>query len=178
MGGPINVLVNNVGIVFNGDVTSIPLGRWELLTNVNLIGCFNCTKACVERFLKGSGGNIVNVSSISSLRALRSEVAYASSKAGVNSLALSVAREFAGRGVRCNCIMPGIIETPLVANASAGQDIEKIMAERHAQSPTGRMGDAWDVANAALYFASDAAKYTNGVQMPVDGAYTQQVLPD
>jgi len=79
--------------------------------------------------------------------------------------------------VRCNTIMPGIIETPLVANAASGQDIEKIMAERHAQSPTGRMGDAWDIAYAALYLASDVARYTNGLQMPVDGAFTQQVLP-
>merc|ERR1740129_1450626 len=92
-------------------------------------------------------------------------------------MTMSVAREFAGERVRCNCILPGIIETPLVANMVGSQDLDQAMAARHAQSPTGRMGDAWDIAHAAVYLASDEARYTNGVIMPVDGSFTAQVLP-
>jgi len=178
--GPVTTLVNNVGLVCPGDVTSVPLDKWEFINNINLMGAYNCTRACVSSFVKsGKKCSIVNVSSISSLRAIRSEVAYAASKGGMNSLSLSVGRELAGRNVRVNTVAPGLVETPLVWNAykdKSPEELKEIMAARHSQSPTGTMGDAWDIAHACVYFGSDESSYANGVLMAVDGGFTQQVL--
>jgi len=176
--GSISILVNNVGLVCPGDCTSVPLEKWEMVNNVNLLGPFNAIKACIPRFLaSGRGGNIINIGSISAIRVLRAEVTYASTKGALNSLTLSVAREFARNGIRCNCVLPGIIETPLVHNMVAGPDSKRTLSARDQMSPTGKMGDAWDIAYAAVYLASSEARYANGLIMPVDGAYTQQILP-
>lgn len=99
----------------------------------------------------------------------------------MNTITFSIGRELASKNIRCNNVSPGIIETPLVWNAykdKGPEELQKIMAERHAQSPTGKMGDAWDIAHACVYFGSDEARYCNGVTMAVDGSFTQQVMPN
>jgi len=123
--------------------------------------------------LRQGRGAIVNVSSIGSIRWTGlSYVAYATSKAAVNQLTQSVALEYAARGIRCNAVLPGLMDTPLVQTGLAAAyegDVEAARAERNARSPTGKMGDAWDVANASLYLASDESSYVNGHLLVVDG---------
>lgn len=179
--GPITTLVNNVGLVCPGDVVSVPLEKWEFINLINLSGVFNCSKACLTSSLKRGAPplSIVNISSVSSLRALRSEVSYAASKAAVNALTMALARELADRSIRVNSIAPGLLETPLVLNTlrdKSPEEIAEAMAARHALSPTGKMGDAWDIAHACVYLASEEATYANGITMAVDGGLTQQVL--
>jgi NAD(P)-dependent dehydrogenase (short-subunit alcohol dehydrogenase family) len=118
-------------------------------------------------------GAIVNVSSIGSIRWTGiSYLAYATSKAAVNQLTQSVALEYAAKGIRCNAVLPGLMDTPLVQTglaAAYGGDLEAARISRDARSPTGRMGDAWDVAHASLFLASDESSYVNGHLLVVDG---------
>jgi NAD(P)-dependent dehydrogenase (short-subunit alcohol dehydrogenase family) len=118
-------------------------------------------------------GAIVNVSSIGSIRWTGLPyLAYATSKAAVNQLTRSMALEYAATGIRCNAVLPGLMDTPLVQSGLAeayGGDIAAARAERDARCPTGRMGDAWDVAHASLYLASDESRYVNGHLLVVDG---------
>ena len=103
------------------------------------------------------------------------EVAYYASKAGVDHLTRSVAVKYADKGIRCNAIQPGLMNTPLLYGnkevvIDAHGSIEAMIADRNAASPTGKMGEAWDIANAAVFLASDKAAYINGVILPVEGS--------
>jgi NAD(P)-dependent dehydrogenase (short-subunit alcohol dehydrogenase family) len=118
--------------------------------------------------LAAGRGVVINVSSLASIRDTGYVYpAYSAAKAGVNQLTVSLALTYAGRGIRANAILPGLIDTPLVS-AQLTDDPESLAA-RHARSPTGRMGTPYDVANAAVFLASDRAAYVNGVCLPVDG---------
>jgi NAD(P)-dependent dehydrogenase (short-subunit alcohol dehydrogenase family) len=129
---------------------------------------------------KQGGGAIVNLSSIAGLRHLGNELAaYAASKAGVQQLSRVTAVRYAAQGVRVNTVIPGLMNTPLVAerlakSQSAG-DAAALIAKRHARTPTGRMGDAWDVAWAVVYLASDEAKFVTGAEIVVDGGLTATI---
>jgi NAD(P)-dependent dehydrogenase (short-subunit alcohol dehydrogenase family) len=119
-------------------------------------------------------GVITNISSVAGIRISGYDMtAYSTSKAAVNQLTRSIALQYATKGIRANAILPGLIDTPLVRHGEGFQghhgDIEKQITERNAMSPTGQMGDAWDVAHAAVFLASREAKYINGVLLPVDG---------
>jgi NAD(P)-dependent dehydrogenase (short-subunit alcohol dehydrogenase family) len=123
------------------------------------------------------GGAIVNLSSIAAHRNIGNDLmAYAASKSAVTALSRMIAVRYAPHQVRCNVVTPGLMHTPLVEARLAGQrgggDVASIIAKRNAQPPMGRMGDAWDIAYAALYLASDEAKYVTGAEIIVDGGLT------
>jgi len=140
---------------------------------INVTSMFLTCQAVLPLFLEQGGGVIVNVSSLSAVKAARPELAYATSKGAVNALTINIAMEFAGRNIRCNALVPGLISTPMVADTMkdiyGDGGIEEMVAARDALSPTGRMGEAWDVAAAAVFLASDEARYINGMLLHVDG---------
>ena len=125
-------------------------------------------------------GAIVNISSITGIRWLGVPyVSYSATKAAITQLTQSIAMQYAKQGIRANSILPGLMNTPMVAqslaDAYADGDVDKMLAIRDSQCPTGKMGDAWDVAYAALFLASDEAKYITGTQLVVDGGLTCKI---
>jgi NAD(P)-dependent dehydrogenase (short-subunit alcohol dehydrogenase family) len=177
--GRIDVLDNNVGIAEMGSVVEVTEAEWERVFAVNLKSAFLAMKHVIPVMQKQGGGSIINISSIASIRHLGiSYVSYGATKAAMNMLTKTTAVEFARDHVRVNAILPGLMKTPMVehsaglaASYSAG-DVEAMWRARDAQVPMGHMGDAWDVANAALFLASDESKYVTGIELIVDGGIT------
>lgn len=172
--GRIDILYNNVGIEHRGGVIDTPEEAWDRVHEVNLKSVFLACKWVVPRMIAQGGGVILNVSSTASLRWGPAEyIAYHSSKAGLNHLSRIMARQYAPHGVRCNVIAPGMIDTPHIRTLyrdKTPEELAAIQADRSARCPMGRQGSCWDVANAALFLASDEAAYVSGVILPVDGA--------
>lgn len=171
--GRVDILHNNVGIASLGGPVETTLATWERVMRVNVTSMFLTCRHVIPLFLEQGGGAIVNISSLSGVKAARAELAYATSKGAVNALTINIAMQYARAGIRCNAIVPGLINTPMVADALTAHygdgGVEAMVSARDALSPTGRMGEAWDVANAAVFLASDEAKYINGMLMHVDG---------
>ena len=174
----LDVLNNNVGIVEVGDVVELPEERWDHIFDVNLKSCFLAMKHAIPVMDRQGGGSIVNISSITSIRHTGVRYAgYYATKAAMNQLTASTAVDVASRNIRVNAILPGLMKTPMVAAAGLADsysdgDVEEMWRTRDAQVPMGRMGDAWDVAYAALFLASDEARYITGVALAVDGGIT------
>jgi NAD(P)-dependent dehydrogenase (short-subunit alcohol dehydrogenase family) len=177
--GRIDILHNNVGIG-GGDagVTRLTEEAWDRIFNVNLKGMFLTCKHVLPVMRKQGGGAIVNISSVAAV-ASTGIVAYKTSKAGVNALSHAMAMSSAKHGIRVNCIMPGLMNTPMAIESWVGVlDIsrDELVARRDAQVPLrGKMGTAWDVAHAALFLASDEAGFITGVILPVDGGQSGKV---
>lgn len=170
----IDILQNNVGIAVMGGPIELDEAAWRRVLDVNLTSVFLACKHVLPVMLAHGKGAIVNVSSIAAVRWVGYPYAsYYASKGGLNQFTSGLALQYAAQGIRANAIMPGLMDTPLIRSQIAGQyaDVETMIRERDAKSPTGKMGDAWDVANAALFLASDEAKYVNGVCLPVDGGH-------
>ncbi|ORI19529.1 3-oxoacyl-ACP reductase [Rhodococcus sp. 1163] len=174
--GRVDIPDNNVGIASVGGVTDLAPEEWDRVFRVNVTGAFSTMRHVIPHILKTGGGSIVNISSLAGIR--WSGVPYASyyaSKAALNHLSRTTAAEFAAAGVRVNLVLPGSMATPMVthvsglASAYSSDDVEGMMRTRDRQVPIGHMGDAWDVANAALFLASDRAKYVTGLELVVDG---------
>lgn len=174
--GQIDILVNNVGRSEPGDPVTMDEEVWDEQMNVNLKSAFLCCKEVLPIMERQGGGSVVNVASIAGLRYIgKPQVAYSAAKAALMQLTATTAVVYAQRGVRLNCVVPGLVFTPLVrrlADKYAKGDFEGYVAHRHQQVPMGRMGDAWDVANAALFLASDESKYITAQQLVVDGGIT------
>jgi len=172
--GRLDVLINNVGIG-GGDAPAHRLeeAAFDRILSVNLKGMWLTIKAALPVMREQQGGAIVNISSLAA-RAGGIQLAYEVSKAGVNRLTTSVAQSNARYGVRCNAIMMGYMDTPMAVSGIAsatGRPTAEVRAERDARVPLGgRMGDGWDTAYAALFLASDEAKFISGAILPVDGA--------
>ena len=173
------MLDNNVGIAEMGSVVSVPEASWDHVFNVNLKSAFLAMKHVIPVMEKQGGGSIINISSIASIRHLGiSYVSYGTSKAAMNQMTRTTAVEFASKRIRVNAILPGLMKTPMVEHSAglaasyAGGDVEAMWRARDAQVPMGHMGDAWDVANAALFLASDESKYVTGLELIVDGGIT------
>ena len=170
--GRIDVLHNNVGVVEMGDPVALGVERWQRALDLNLTGAFLACKHVLPVMLRAGKGAIVNVSSIAGERlGPYPHFAYAAAKAGLNQFTRALAVHYAARGVRANAVVPGLIDTPLIDRQILGQhgDRASMVAARRRRVPMGRMGDAWDVARAALFLASDEAAYITGVCLPVDG---------
>jgi NAD(P)-dependent dehydrogenase (short-subunit alcohol dehydrogenase family) len=177
--GRIDVLDNNVGIAEMGDVVEVTEAEWDRVFAVNLKSAFLAMKHVIPVMQKQGGGSIINISSIASIRHLGiSYVSYGTSKAAMNMMTRTTAVQFARDHVRVNAILPGLMKTPMVAHSAglaasyAAGDVEAMWRARDAQVPMGHMGDAWDVANAALFLASDESKYVTGIELVVDGGLT------
>jgi NAD(P)-dependent dehydrogenase (short-subunit alcohol dehydrogenase family) len=146
---------------------------------INVDTVFLTAKHVLPTMLTNRRGAIVNVSSIAALRDVGYPFpAYMASKAAVNQVTVSLAIQYAAHGIRANAVAPGFMDTPMVRRQlhSQADSIDDLLAARHAASPTGRMGTCWDVANAALFLASDEAKYINGVCLPVDGGLAMRCV--
>lgn len=170
--GTIDILHNNVGITRMGDVVEASEESWRQVIDTNLTSAFLTCKHVLPIMLAQGRGAIVNVSSLASIQINSYPyMSYYAAKAGLNQFTRAMAVQYAARGIRANAVLPGVIDTPLIRTQIAGryESTEEMMTARHAASPMGRMGDAWDVARAALFLASDDAAYITGVCLPVDG---------
>jgi NAD(P)-dependent dehydrogenase (short-subunit alcohol dehydrogenase family) len=162
--GRVDVLVNNAGISpLYDDVTSVTEELWDKVIGVNLKGPFRLTALIGSRMAAGDGGSIINVSSIGAVRPTADVIPYAAAKSGINAMTVGFA-DALGPKVRVNCIMPG----PFLTDISAGWDHDAF-AERAKTFPLRRGGQPDEIVGAALYFASDASRYTTGAVLPVDG---------
>ena len=170
--GRIDILHNNVGRSGGDRKTSeMDTHMWDEIMAMNLKGMFMTCKHALPVMVAQQSGCIINISSTSSLAA-RPTVTYKTSKGAVNAFTQHLAMENAQFGIRANAILPGLIDTPMAIERRArerGVDREVVRAERDALVPLGYMGSAWDVANAAVFLASDEARYITGVLLPVDG---------
>lgn len=177
--GRIDVLHNNVGIGDgDGGITHLTEEVWDRIMDVNLKGMFFTCKHVLPVMREQEGGSIVNISSAAAV-ASTGLTAYKTSKAGVNALTHAIATGNAKYGIRCNAIMPGLMKTPMAIEGqvlSRGMSREELILQRDQRVPLkGGMGSAWDVAYAALYLASDEAKFVTGVVLPVDGGQSAAV---
>jgi NAD(P)-dependent dehydrogenase (short-subunit alcohol dehydrogenase family) len=175
----LDVLDYNVGLAQVGGVVELPEADWDRVMDVNLKGCFLAMKHAIPLMEARGGGSIVNISSIAGIRYTGVPyTTYYASKAGMIQLTKAVAVQYAARGIRANCVLPGLMKTPMVetsvglAAEYGSGDVDAMWAARAAQCPMGRMGDAWDVAHACLYLASDESRYVTGLELLVDGGIT------
>lgn len=169
--GRIDVLHHNVGIEEFGELTEVTEESWDRVHAINLKGPMLTAREVVPHMIRQGGGSIINISSIASRKWSPMQfLSYSTSKAALNHMTRVVARQYAQHQVRCNVIVPGLIDTPHAAalfkneqEAQAGREM------RNARCPMGRQGSAWDVANAALFLASDESSYVTGLELVVDG---------
>lgn len=169
--GGIDILHNNVGIEIQGDLLAVQDDEWDRVMTVNVRGSMAMARAFLQQMKARGGGSIVNVSSTASLKWSPMQfLSYSTAKAAVNHMTRVIARQYAADQVRCNCIIPGMIRTPhadaLYSSADAAAQGHEA---RDARCPMGRQGSPWDIANAALFLASDEAAYITGSLMVVDG---------
>ena len=177
--GPPHILVNNVGIGDAGDGPPHKMTEdaFDRTLRINLKGAWLLTRAVMPGMLARRQGAIVNISSLASI-AGGFQMAYEVSKAGMNRMTLSVAMSGASRGVRCNAITPGLMDTPMAIGGIAkkrGIPEGDLRAERAARVPMGFMGSGWDTAYAALFLASDEARFVTGAILPVDGGGSARI---
>ncbi len=177
--GHIDILHNNVGIGGYGDPVETSEEDWDRIMAVNLKSMFLTCKYVLPHMAKQRYGAIINISSINALAITATAVAYSTSKAGVIAFTREVAYKYASKGVRVNAILPGLMKTPMVAaygKKAYGENIDRMWQQRDAMSPTGKQGEPWDIAQAALFLASDDAKYITGTYLIVDGGITGTML--
>jgi NAD(P)-dependent dehydrogenase (short-subunit alcohol dehydrogenase family) len=175
--GRIDVLHNNVGIVEVGGPVETTEDSWDRVNDVNLKSMFLTCKQVLPQMERQGKGAIVNIASVSGIRWLGVPyISYAATKAVVIQFTRVIALQYARSGIRANSILPGMMNTPMVhapgVIAAYGGSAEEMVRRRDEQCPMGRMGDAWDVAYAALFLASDEAKYITGAELVVDGGLT------
>jgi NAD(P)-dependent dehydrogenase (short-subunit alcohol dehydrogenase family) len=175
--GAVDVLVNNVGIVEVGGPVEYPEENWRRAFDVNVTSMFLTCKHVLPHMERAGSGSIVNIGSIAGIRYTGVPyISYYTTKAAVMGFSRGVALQYADKNIRSNVIMPGLMNTPMIIEPlkevyGAGS-VEKMMAVRDKQCPMGHMGEAWDVAEAALYLASDASKYVTAAELVVDGGIT------
>ncbi len=165
--GRIDALVNNAGVAVFKPLLQTTAQEWQRVIDVNLTGPFLCTQAVAPHMLRGSGGAVVNIASISGLRASTLRVAYGTSKAALVHLTKQQAAELGTQGIRVNCVAPGPVDTAM-AQAVHSADIR---ASYHEAIPLNRYGREAEIANAVLFLCSEAASYVNGQTLAVDGGF-------
>jgi 3-oxoacyl-[acyl-carrier protein] reductase len=162
--GPVHVLVNNAGVTADGLVLRMGEDQWRRVLSTNLDGAFAVTSRALPAMVKARFGRIVNIGSVVGLSGSAGQVNYAAAKAGLVGMSRSLAREVGSRGITCNVVAPGPIETAMTAALS-----EERRAELVGQVPAGRMGTPEEVAALVAFLCSDVAGYVSGAVVPVDG---------
>ncbi len=163
----IDVLVNNAGIALFKPILDTTYAEWARVLDVNLSGPFICTQACAPVMLSNGGGAIVNISSISGLRASSLRVAYGTSKAALDHLTKQQAAELGNLGIRVNAVAPGPVDTAMAKQVHTAD----IRADYHDAIPLNRYGTEEEIAAAVAFLCSDAASYINGHTLAVDGGF-------
>jgi NAD(P)-dependent dehydrogenase (short-subunit alcohol dehydrogenase family) len=180
--GRIDVLVNNVGIARPGSIVTTEEADWDLVADVNLKSVYLVCRRVVPIMARQDKGAIVNIASVAAHRWTGiSYASYYATKGAIISLSRSIALEWAAKGIRCNTVSPGLMNTPMVhhgltAAYGAEGDVGNLIRVRDAQCPMGHMGEAWDTAYACLFLASDEAKYVTAHDLVVDGGLTAKMV--
>ena len=168
--GGIDVVVNNAGVnPYYSAPEDVTLSQWREIIDVNLTGVFLCCREIGRRMIETGGGSIINVSSVAGHVGLPKTTAYCAAKGGVEIMTKSLALDWAGKGVRVNCIAPGYFQTDLTAGL---RDHEVLLQRLTSQTPLGRFGSPHEIVGAAVYLASPAADYVTGQSLIVDGGWT------
>ena len=162
--GRVDILVNNAGITRDNLLMQMTEEEFDAVIDINLKGTFNCIKHLSRQMLKQKGGRIINISSVSGVMGNAGQANYCASKAGVIGLTKSVARELASRGITCNAVAPGFIETEMTDVLS-----DSVKEAMNAQIPMKCFGNTEDIAGTVVFLASDAARYITGQVINVDG---------
>jgi len=178
--GCIDVLHNNVGILETGGPVETTEESWNRMIAVNQTSVFLTCKYVLPHMIQRRSGAIVNIASIVAMRWIGYPcVAYSATKAAMVAMTSNVAILHAADGIRANCVLPGLMNTPMIREPLKGMfedKVESLIAQRDKFSPTGKMGDAWDTAYAALFLASDEARYITGTTLVVDGGITARCV--
>ncbi|WP_430592398.1 SDR family NAD(P)-dependent oxidoreductase [Humidisolicoccus flavus] len=175
--GRIDVLHNNVGIAKMGGPIEMSLDDWNTVVAVNLTSAFLTCKYVLPHMIEAGRGSIVNIASVGGMRYIGYNYpSYSATKGALVQFTTNIALQYASKGIRANCVAPGYIASPMMYKQISGayESVEAMVAARNALSPTGQMGESYDVANASLFLASDESKYVNAVCLPVDGGLIQQ----
>ena len=168
--GRLDILHNNVGI--GGRLSTpetIDLADWHRVFETNLTSALLCCRSCIPRMRAGGGGAIINVSSLAGVIGLSGSpgaVAYTTTKAGLQGFTLSIAADYAAENIRANCLLVGTVNTPMVSKLGA-----EALERRRTSVPLQTEGTGWDVGHAAVYLASDEARWVTGVMLPIDGGF-------
>ena len=175
----VNVLFNGAGFVHHGSVLDCTEDEWDFAFNLNVRSMYRTIKAFLPSMLAQGNGSIINVASgASSVKAAANRFVYGSTKAAVIGLTKSVALDFITKGVRCNAICPGTVESPSLRDriaalaAKSGQTVQQVEAMFVARQPMGRLGTAEEIAALAVYLASDESRFTTGTAALVDGGWS------
>lgn len=169
--GPVDVLVNNAGVVRNAPAAEMSLDDWKTVIDIDLGGVFFCAQAFGKRMVAAGRGSIVNISSICGEVTVhpQPQVSYNAAKAGVNLLTKSLAVEWARSGVRVNAVAPGYVGTELTLRGRSNPDWFNTWMR---MTPMGRLGEPREIANAVLFLTADASSYITGTVLTIDGGYT------
>ena len=172
--GPVHILFNCAGIVPNGSILDCSSAEWALTFDLNVTSMYRTIRAALPGMMNHGGGSIINMSSVaSSVKGVPNRCAYGASKAAVIGLTKSIAADFVTKGVRCNAICPGTVETPsLQERLRATGDYESAYAAFVARQPMGRLGQTSEVAFLALYLGSDESSFTTGEIHVIDGGWS------
>ncbi|MGE0421042.1 MAG: SDR family NAD(P)-dependent oxidoreductase [Reyranellaceae bacterium] len=168
--GRLDILHNNVGVGGPGTPETVSMEDWNRVLQTNLTSSMVCCKYAIPKMLAGGGGSIIMVSSIAGAVGLSGSagaVAYATAKAGLHGMTMSIAADYATKNVRCNCLIVGSVHTPMVAHLGA-----EARERRRRMVPMQVEGTAWDIAYGAVYLASDESRWVTGILLPIDGGLT------
>ncbi len=170
----LDALFNCAGYVAAGSILECDERDWDFSFDLNVKAMYRLTKLVLPGMLENGGGSIINMSSVaSSLKGVPNRFAYCVSKAAVVGMTKSIAADFVTKGIRCNAICPGTVDSPsLHDRLRATGDYEKAMSDFIARQPMGRLGEAGEIAQLALYLASDESQYTTGQTFAIDGGWT------
>ncbi|HEV2617440.1 MAG TPA: SDR family NAD(P)-dependent oxidoreductase [Candidatus Acidoferrales bacterium] len=168
--GKLHIVINNAGTVHVGSVEETSDADWARVISVNLTGTFLMSRAAVPALRRAGGGSIINIGSYLGIVGIKQRAAYCASKGGVTLLTKAMALDHAHENIRVNCICPALVETEMsLAAISRAPDPVAYRRLRESQIPIGRMGRPEDIANLALYLASDESSWMTGVALPLDG---------
>ena len=171
--GGVDLLYNNAAIQINGSVTDLEEADWDRVFAVNVKGIYLCSRACIPHMRSKGGGAVVNAASIQGMASQKGVAAYGASKGAVIALTRSMALDYAGDGIRVNCICPGSVDTPMLrGNAAAVGDPDDVLASWGSTHPIGRVARPIEIARLVVFLLSDQASFITGASYVIDGGLT------